>query len=302
MDGPVRKFSLILLVLGFFLSLPKGAYSEYGDVLIDRHAEVMTKVGLKSVLFPHWFHRIRYKCKVCHEDIFAMKKGGNDITMASIIKGDFCGKCHNGKIAWDSLYCDRCHSFESKQENQIASEPIDDPRQIYLDTSGKLAGTGDPNQVVGDIYKIGLGWHPTALNISEAPKDRYGLIDWVRMLKDKLITPKESFSPEDKEEPPFDMDIVMPAKTGLIDGAYFPHSTHSMWLKCENCHVNLFLPVAGVNNLTMSELVKGKACGVCHGKVSFPLNDCGRCHRPKQKIVESIKTAPATQIKEKITR
>ncbi|MBI2878032.1 MAG: hypothetical protein HYY20_14240, partial [Candidatus Tectomicrobia bacterium] len=63
-----------------------------------------------------------------------------------------------------------------------------------------------------------------------------------------------------------------------------PHSTHNDWLNCDSCHVKLFLPAAGVNNLNMSEVVKGNACGVCHGKVAFPLNDCARCHKPKQEL------------------
>lgn len=296
----MRKSSFLTLwMISALLSLPRGAYSEYGDIVIDRHAEVMTKVGLNAVAFPHWFHRIRYKCKVCHEDIFLMKKGENDITMASIVKGDFCGKCHNGKIAWDPLYCDRCHSFKPQQDGHLANIPAgdnSDENKIYLDSSGKLAGTGDPNKFAGEVYKIGLGWHPAALNLSKAPKDQYGLINWVEMLKNKLINPKESLDLQKKdEEPPFDMDIVMPAKTGLIEGAYFPHSTHNLWLGCESCHVKLFLPASGVNNLTMSEVVKGNACGVCHGKVAFPLNDCARCHKPKQEL-QKIKTETTNKV------
>jgi hypothetical protein len=34
--------------------------------------------------------------------------------MIKIIKGEFCGKCHNGRIAWAPLYCDRCHSGKSE--------------------------------------------------------------------------------------------------------------------------------------------------------------------------------------------
>jgi c(7)-type cytochrome triheme protein len=30
--------------------------------------------------------------------------------------------------------------------------------------------------------------------------------------------------------------------------------------------------------MTMDELNDGKYCGVCHGKVAFPLTTCARCH------------------------
>lgn len=284
MKGSLRKYSLTLFLILVTLFLSKGAYSEYGDIIVDRHKEVMTKVGIKPVVFSHWFHRIRYKCKVCHENIFIMKKGANDITMASIMKGEFCGKCHDGKVAWDLIYCDRCHSFKPEDQKEVQAAPVSDGArsQVYLDTSGKLAGTGDSGQFAGEIYKIGLGWHPKALDFPEAPKDRYSLTNWAEMLKRELITPKESLDPKEKGTPPFDLEIVMPAKTGLIEGAYFPHTTHTLWLSCENCHTKLFLPVAGINNLTMSEIVKGNACGACHGKVSFPLNDCMRCHQTRQ--------------------
>ncbi|MEW6325942.1 MAG: c(7)-type cytochrome triheme domain-containing protein, partial [Nitrospirota bacterium] len=72
------------------------------------------KAEMPPVVFPHWFHRIRFKCKVCHEEIFVMRAGANHVTMIEIIKGNYCGKCHNGRIAWAPLYCDRCHAGKSE--------------------------------------------------------------------------------------------------------------------------------------------------------------------------------------------
>ena len=86
-------------------------HAEYGDIIMNREAE---KAEMPPVVFPHWFHRIRFKCKVCHEDIFVMRAGANEVTMIKIIKGEYCGKCHNGRIAWAPLYCDRCHSGKSQ--------------------------------------------------------------------------------------------------------------------------------------------------------------------------------------------
>lgn len=83
---------------------------EYGDIYMDSTRDSMRKSDVGAVVFPHWFHRIRYKCKVCHENIFIMKKGANHISMRRIMEGEACGTCHNGQIAWEALYCDRCHS------------------------------------------------------------------------------------------------------------------------------------------------------------------------------------------------
>lgn len=84
------------------------AIAEYADVVLNRHAE---KNGMRPVVFPHWFHRIRFRCKVCHAELgFKMRAGANSITMADIIDGRFCGACHNNEIAWSPENCDLCHS------------------------------------------------------------------------------------------------------------------------------------------------------------------------------------------------
>ncbi|MFQ5524692.1 MAG: c(7)-type cytochrome triheme domain-containing protein [Thermoanaerobaculia bacterium] len=61
--------------------------------------------------FPHWFHRIRFKCASCHPSVFEMKAGANPITMTAMRRGEFCATCHNGRIAWEIGFttCVRCH-------------------------------------------------------------------------------------------------------------------------------------------------------------------------------------------------
>jgi len=131
-------------------------------------------------------------------------------------------------------------------------------------------------EFVGEMYQIGLGWHAAALD--GLPTDKFGLVNWVAALEQGLITPRGNIDPNAPEGVPFDMNIVMPSKTGMIAGAYFPHKTHTTWMSCNSCHIKIFMPLAGSNDLTMSTIAKGQACGVCHGKVAFPLNDCTRCH------------------------
>jgi len=96
---------------------------EYADIYMDLTRDSMEKAGVKAVVFPHWFHRIRFKCKVCHENIFIMKKGFNNISMRRIMEGEVCGVCHNGQIAWEALYCERCHSAEFEPKtNPVAAK------------------------------------------------------------------------------------------------------------------------------------------------------------------------------------
>jgi c(7)-type cytochrome triheme protein len=96
----------LVLALGLAVVLPVAA--EYGDVVLDRTS---TKQGMRAVVFPHWFHRIRFRCKVCHSELgFKMRAGSNTVLMNDIINGKFCGMCHNGQIAWSPDRCDLCHS------------------------------------------------------------------------------------------------------------------------------------------------------------------------------------------------
>jgi len=109
------------------LALPAPALAEYGDVVINNHSDA---AGVRPVVFPHWFHRVRFRCKVCHSDLgFKFQAGGNDINMVKIIDGQFCGACHNGAVAWSVENCDLCHSGKANT-----------PTQVHESTIQKLAG------------------------------------------------------------------------------------------------------------------------------------------------------------------
>ena len=98
----------LVLALGLALAVPLPVSAEYGDVVLDRNS---TRQGMRAVVFPHWFHRIRYRCKVCHSELgFKMRAGANLVQMNDIIEGRFCGMCHNGQVAWTADRCDLCHS------------------------------------------------------------------------------------------------------------------------------------------------------------------------------------------------
>ena len=92
-------------------------WAEYADVILNERSE---KEGVRPVVFPHWFHRIRYQCSACHVDLgITMKAGGNEITMEKIISGEYCGACHDGEVAWSAENCDLCHSGQAGLETGI---------------------------------------------------------------------------------------------------------------------------------------------------------------------------------------
>ncbi len=103
--------SLLLAWLPAFViaaGLAQPACAEYGDVVMNNYSDA---ANMRPVVFPHWFHRIRFRCKVCHFELgFKMRVGANDVRMADIADGKFCGMCHNNEIAWGAERCDLCHS------------------------------------------------------------------------------------------------------------------------------------------------------------------------------------------------
>lgn len=105
----MRPTDLLPWLLAVSLPLaPFQASAEYADVVLNKRSEAE---GMRPVIYPHWFHRIRFRCKVCHHELgFEMRAGGNDITMGAVLDGQYCGMCHNGEIAWGTENCDLCHS------------------------------------------------------------------------------------------------------------------------------------------------------------------------------------------------
>ena len=112
----------LLAVLALFFVDVHEAQAEYGDVVINNYSD---KAGMRPVVFPHWFHRVRFRCKVCHADLgFKFKAGGNEINMVKIIDGQFCGACHNGDIAWSVENCNLCHSGKPNTPTQVHESTI----------------------------------------------------------------------------------------------------------------------------------------------------------------------------------
>ncbi len=108
---------LLLIMVTLDLMNPRSAHAEYADVVINNYSD---EAGMRPVVFPHWFHRIRFRCKVCHADLgFKFDAGGNDINMLKIIDGEYCGACHDGDVAWSVENCDLCHSGKPGTPTQV---------------------------------------------------------------------------------------------------------------------------------------------------------------------------------------
>jgi len=116
----LKAVFFVVFILTF--ALANSAKAEYADIVINEYSD---KAGMRPAVFPHWFHRIRFRCKVCHADLgFKFQAGGNDINMLKIIDGQYCGACHNGEIAWSVENCNLCHSGKPGTPTQVHDSTI----------------------------------------------------------------------------------------------------------------------------------------------------------------------------------
>lgn len=113
--------------------------------------------------------------------------------------------------------------------------------------------------------------------LAPLPRDTVGnRVRWVAALDRGLIDPRSTLLPG-TEVRVLDRDSII-AKFGSMPAVKFPHRPHTLWLDCSNCHDHLFKAEAGANRYSMTAILEGEQCGLCHGAVAFPLTECLRCH------------------------
>jgi len=238
----VIALSAMLLIPGLVLAKwdfpePPPA-DEYGNLLIDRTS---TANNVLPVTFSHWSHRRYYTCRVCHSELqFAFKTNVTPITEGLNREGQYCGACHNGKIAFGPTKsnCKKCHNG---------------------------------NRRYGSDKFFQLSYLPVTNFGNE--------IDWVAALQRKLIRPTTHLNPELAREIKFDKTLLLESKWAMVTPAVFSHTLHLQWLSCDNCHPEIFnIQKKTTEDFDMARNVKGEFCGACHMTVAFPMTDCERCH------------------------
>ena len=230
-----------------------------GNFVMKEHMEEMEKADVAPVIYPHWVHRIWFECKVCHQAYFIMNRWRNKVSHEEIEKGNQCGVCHNGKLAFGvEKECERCH---------VAGKP----EAERLHHADKI----DHERIREVSIRLGAEWNYEKLPNGRIPVDRFGFIDWLKLKEDGVFRPIHSLSKDFKHEVR-DNKILFRSK-GKLKDVLFDHKIHSSWINCSSCHPEVFRESL-TNDVKMVRMSKGKFCGYCHGKVSFTFADCKRCH------------------------
>jgi c(7)-type cytochrome triheme protein len=108
-------------------------------------------------------------------------------------------------------------------------------------------------------------------------------INWVKAIEEGKINPRWDRSDPAAAPVVIDLNIVREVKGSMPDVVY-PHKQHTEWLDCSNCHPAIFNPQKGSNVISMAAILLGEKCGVCHGKVAFPVSECRLCHSKKKDV------------------
>jgi c(7)-type cytochrome triheme protein len=220
---------------------------EYGNVLLNNYSE---EGRIAPVVFNHWLHRSLYTCRLCHVDLgFAMEAGGTGIRQSDLTDGLFCAECHNGDEAF-AVKGDK--KGEEEKNCKLCHVPGKDIEFQY------------------PLSKL--------IKDKKLPRARLGnRVDWQKAedegrleLKDNLdwVKPKPFKRPK---------DFTLHANLNL-PAIIFSHDKHAEWNGCAVCHPAIFAVDRNKSAYTMQDIFEGRACGVCHGKVSFMIQDCRRCH------------------------
>lgn len=76
---------------------------------LDMDIIMKNTADMPYVKFPHLAHTQWLACSNCHPAIFIPQQDANPISMEKILKGQYCGQCHD-KVSFSLFVCERCHS------------------------------------------------------------------------------------------------------------------------------------------------------------------------------------------------
>jgi len=129
-------------------------------------------------------------------------------------------------------------------------------------------------------------------SLPKTPGDLGNGVGWVKALNDGTIKPRWDRTDPLAESMVMDMSVVRVVK-GAMPDVVFPHKAHTQWLDCSNCHPDIFIPQKGANQISMAAIILGQKCGVCHGKVAFPVSECRLCHSQPKAVTAAQNAAAA---------
>ena len=191
-------------------------------------------------------------------------------------------------------------SAAAEKNGAVKTKPAQKPRTSSVNTFNRLMkssaqrnlppaedGIHDPEN--GGTHMLQT---PKEAFASLSPSKTGNRVDWVKALGNNEIAPRYDRISDEVKPVVMDLDIIREVKGSMPDVVY-PHKEHTQWLDCSNCHPAIFIPQKGANQISMAAILLGQKCGVCHGKVAFPVSECRRCHSKQKPFKTKAENKPA---------
>ena len=226
------------------------------------HAITFKEPSMGEVTFSHKYHLNMFSCKECHPKRFIPGPGNKQFTMADMDKGEACGGCHNGQMAFSvKTDCASCHPIHDVTFKQPSMGKVVFSHKVHTGMFGCkechpkrfIPGPGNKQFTMADMNKGEAcgGCHNGKVAFS--------------VKKDCA-----SCHPVHK--------VVF--KQPSMGTVTFSHKFHIGMFGCKECHPKRFIPGPGNKQFTMAEMDKGAACGGCHnGDMAFSVKkSCASCH------------------------
>ena len=258
-------------ILVIFTIISLGAFASYAKETKDIQFKFK---NADPVVFSHDFHLnlplINNNCKKCHNAIFNLRQRDHH-TMAEMEKTKSCGACHSGVKAFSVASdkdCVKCHKGK--------------PKSITYKLKGVTDATFSHEAHIG---KAGVTCKSCHNGKVITGKSRG--ITMADMEKGKTCgtchNGKKAFSVTGRcgscHKGLNPQDVTF--KVNGISNAVFSHKLHlDMDYKCNACHTKTFPYKAVSGGASMTDMEKGKECGLCHnGKDAFTVSgNCDKCH------------------------
>jgi len=263
-----------------------------------------------KVTFSHQKHGQWLACPNCHTALFEMQAGATAMAPAAVHGDRYCGACH-GKVAFDIAGgCLLCHLrnlpmdasgridwSRAMTERLIAPRPgpkaVDAP-PLDLDiemtppaqptlkgvfshaTHTQWLACSNCHPSLFPTEKGTAGMHGADLHSRRACGACHGPVAFGMIGNCGRCHPVLQTARQHQET--LDLDIQMTPKSALAGTTIFSHKTHR-WVDCAACHSGMFDAAAAVAPVPPADIIGGKYCAVCHGKVTSDLvAQCQRCH------------------------
>lgn len=127
------KFIALLLVAMPSVVLATGMGGMSGIAGMVDKVIIQTK-DVGEVFFSHSVHGTR--CNECHPKLFQKKSSSSQVSMKAMERGQSCGACHNGRLAFSVKGdCTTCHAGDIVYKEEDAGDVVF-PHAAHIDMFG----------------------------------------------------------------------------------------------------------------------------------------------------------------------